>query len=154
MRFVATPVLVLLCAGCGERPPVAPVSGTITVDGQPLVGAAITTQPIAKDSRNPGAGSFGRTDEDGHFELELVKPAIKGAIIGEHRVMISPAGGEAASREPKKSADGTYVFWTDDPQGHRQGLTEQNLPPSFADGSLRMQVPPDGTDALRFDLKR
>ena len=55
--------------------------------------SALLTQPIATNSPNPGPGSFGRTDAEGRFELELVKPAIRGAIIGEHRVMIvTPSG--------------------------------------------------------------
>src|SRR5687767_14997283 len=91
-RVVSLALSLLLIAGCGEKPSVAPVSGIVTLNGAPLVGASITTQPIAAaDSLNAGSGSFGTTDAEGRFELDLVKPAVKGAIIGEHRVMISPA---------------------------------------------------------------
>jgi len=134
---------VLLCLGCGGEPSTARVAGTITLDGNPLVGASITTQPIAVgDSQNPGSGSFGKTDEQGRFDLELVKPAVKGAIIGEHRVMISPATKKSAV-EPGK----------DDPRGHLAGAG-QNWPAQFTDGSLRLTVPPEGNANVRFDLKR
>jgi hypothetical protein len=152
MRFCPTlPVLMLLCIGCGESLPVAAVSGTVTLGGKPLAGATIWTQPIAVDSRNPGPGSFGHTDAQGHFELELVKPAVKGAIVGEHRVMISPPSDVAARGEPKQSASGETVSWTDDPQSHR-AVADSKWPARFTDGSLTMQVPPSGTDKLRFDL--
>src|SRR5688500_34311 len=101
----------LLFAGCGERLPVAPVSGMITFEGKPLAGASITTQPIAASSTNPGPGSFARTDDQGRFELELVKPARKGAIIGEHRVMISPAAGEKSRTQRQQSAEGDLDVW-------------------------------------------
>ena len=133
----------LTSAGCGDKASVAPVSGIITLNGAPLVGASINTQPIATgDSLNAGPGSFGTTDEQGRFELELVTSAVKGAIIGEHRVMISPA--------PKNR---TVERGKDDPRGH---LAEagQNWPAQFTNGSLRLTVPPEGNAEVRFDLKR
>lgn len=115
--------LLTALAGCGQRLPVAPASGVVLLDGAPLANASITTQPIAANSRNPGSGSFGRTDAEGRFELELVKPAMRGAIIGEHRVMIRPANGDK---------------W----------------PTTFIDGSLRIQVPNEGTKELRLELTK
>jgi hypothetical protein len=147
-RFI---LVLLLCAGCGKGLPVAPVSGTVTLGGKPLAGATITTQPIAVDSRNPGPGSFGRTDAEGRFELELVQPAVKGAIIGGHRVMISPPSGDTASRQPQKSADGEYEFWSDDPQANRAAANSK-WPKEFSDGSLHLTVPPEGNNDVRFDL--
>jgi hypothetical protein len=144
-------LVLLLFAGCGDSLQIAPVSGTVTLDGGPLAGASITTQPVGSGSENPGPGSFGLTDAQGRYELELVKPARKGAIIGEHRVMISKVGAEHAGNEPQQAADGVMV-WTDDPRGNRQpaGAT---WPARFTDGSLQLQVPVEGTDQANFDLK-
>jgi hypothetical protein len=148
-RFLT--LFLLLCAGCGDSLSVAPVSGTITFDGQPLGGASITTQPVASGSENPGPGSFGVTDAQGHYELELVKPARKGAIIGDHRVMISKVGAANAESEPQQETDGDVMVWSDDPRGHRQSVGS-SWPARFTDGSLQLQVPPDGTDQANFDL--
>jgi len=131
----------------------APASGIVTLDGKPLVGATITTQPVATNSRTPGSGSFSHTDDRGHFELELVQPAMKGAIIGPHRVMISPANGSKQAEQPKQSADGSHLVWTDDPRSNR-ATAGAKWPVRFSDGSLTMEVPQSGTDSLRFDLKR
>jgi hypothetical protein len=121
-------VLVVL-AGCGQGLPVAPASGIVRLDGAPLANVSVMTQPIATNSPNPGPGSFGRTDADGRFELELVKPAVRGAIIGEHRVMIAPVGDS-------------------------KPIGADKWPTSFSDGSLRIQVPKDGTKELRVELSR
>ena len=117
----------LLFAGCGERLPVAPVSG------------------------NPGPGSFGRSDEQGRFELELVKPARKGAIIGEHRVMISPAADATSRTQRQQSAEGGLDVWIDDPRANRQAIGS-DWPARYTDGSLSLQVPTEGTDKANFDL--
>ena len=90
----------VMLSGCGQGLPVAPASGVVLLDGAPLANVSIMTQPIATNSPNPGPGSFGRTDAEGRFELELVKPAVRGAIIGEHRVMITPVGAVPPSRKP------------------------------------------------------
>jgi hypothetical protein len=141
----------LVCAGCGESLPVASVSGRITFEGRPLAGAGITTQPIARDTRNPGAGSFGLTDDQGRFELELVKPARKGAIIGEHRVMISKPAKPAANSPSKVSVESDVQVWEDDPRANR-AVAGDNWPRRFTDGSLRLTVPPEGTDSADFHL--
>ncbi|MEX2167958.1 MAG: hypothetical protein WD851_01490 [Pirellulales bacterium] len=149
MRPQSLSCILLLCAGCGDGLPVAPVSGTVTFEGKPLVGASITTQPIASGSDNPGSGSFGNTDEQGRFELELVQPAVKGAIIGEHRVMISQASKAQSSTIIQKTADGEE-FRTDDPNAHRAGISK--WPAEFTNGSLQLTVPPEGRSDANFDL--
>src|SRR5688572_14696609 len=95
--------MLVALAGCGQGLPVAPASGVVLLDSKPLANASITTQPIATDSPNPGPGSFGRTDAEGRFELELVNPAMRGAIIGEHRVLIRPAGAVPAVIAPQQT---------------------------------------------------
>jgi hypothetical protein len=143
----------LYCVGCSESLPVAPVSGTITFEGRPLAGAGITTQPIARDSPNPGAGSFGVTDEEGRYELELVKPARKGAIIGEHRVMIEKPARPAAKGPSNVSVEGDVQVWVDDPRSNsNRAPAKDDWPHRFTDGSLRLTVPPDGTDSADFHL--
>jgi hypothetical protein len=149
LRFLA--LIPLLVVGCDQGLTIAPVSGVITWEGRPLRGASITTQPIAQaGSQNPGPGSFGQTDEQGRFQLELVKPALKGAIIGEHRVMISRAAEIDPTNQPRRSADGAE-YWTDDPNSNRQPAGNM-WPARFTDGSLRLQVPPEGTDQADFRL--
>ncbi|MEO2047179.1 MAG: hypothetical protein ABGX16_11470 [Pirellulales bacterium] len=150
-KCLGTAVL-LFSLGCSDSQQVAPVSGTITFEGQPLVGASITTQPIATDSIEVGSGSFGLTDEQGRYELELVKPAQKGAIIAEHRVMISHVAGNQTKDKAQTSEDGETKSW-DDATVVKSGVARA-WPLRYIDGSLRLTVPPEGNTDADFDLRK
>src|SRR5688500_5040150 len=82
--------LVLLVAGCGPAgPKIAPVSGTVYMDGKPLPNVGIAFQPIGSaDNPNPGRGSTGVTDASGRFTLKI-DGEIDGAVVARHRVCIS-----------------------------------------------------------------
>lgn len=74
--------------GCSGRPSnvAKKVSGTVTLGGQPLVGAKIAFAP------EKGNASFGVTDAEGKYNMywsQARGKLIEGAIIGEHTVEIS-----------------------------------------------------------------
>jgi hypothetical protein len=77
-----------LVAGCGDSR-FAPVSGTIRMDGKPLANVSVIFQPNGKEV-NPGPGSSGRTNEQGEYSLQAMGTGVRGAVIGEHRVLIQP----------------------------------------------------------------
>ena len=74
--------LMLMGCGGGDDPPLVPVSGIVTLDGQPLAEANVQFVPAS------GWGSLGRTDETGRYEL-LYRGREKGATPGRHQVQIS-----------------------------------------------------------------
>src|SRR5262245_18060168 len=85
--FVAGLALMVL-AGCGGGRKVVPVSGLVTLNGQPYKNAIVTFQPVGDENDpNPGRGSAGVTDENGRFNLvyDGEKP---GALVGKHRIRI------------------------------------------------------------------
>ena len=85
-RLVA--VCLLAVAGCGGKFSVAPVSGTITLNGQPLADATVTFTPAqAVGSEVPT--SSGRTDTSGKYSLTLIADDSPGALIGKHTVRIA-----------------------------------------------------------------
>ena len=128
--------ILALVAGCGADRSIAPVSGTIRLDGEPLVGARINTQPIGgDDQRFPGVGSFAVTDGSGRYTLELVEPARPGAVIGVHRVKIKHQ--KAVYREDRPDAP---------------TLLRSELPRVAGNGSLRLKIPAEGLDRADFDL--
>ena len=71
--------------GCDDGPAVAPVTGTITHDGEPLVGAMIEFQP------DRGAPSYAESVEGGHYEVKYQTDRI-GALLGHHYVNVTMAG--------------------------------------------------------------
>jgi hypothetical protein len=80
--------LVCLCAagltGCGaSTPDVYPVSGSVTLDGQPLEGCTILFRPAQ------GSLATGVINGDGRFQLTT--PGLgAGAVAGLHAVALAP----------------------------------------------------------------
>jgi hypothetical protein len=80
----------MVIGGGPPRPELALVSGTVTLDGQPLAGATVNFRPLPPQGEMSAKGmgaSFGRTDESGKYELSYVKD-VPGAVLGPHRVQI------------------------------------------------------------------
>lgn len=79
-------VLGLAISGCGGSkealPDLGQVSGTVTLNGQPLSDARVLFIP------DNGPASAAITDQTGRYEL-LFKSGDKGAVIGRHEVQIS-----------------------------------------------------------------
>ena len=76
---------------CNDSPATATVTGTVRFNGQPLVNAFVTFEPI--DRSRP---SFGTTDSAGKYTLRF-SPTKMGAIPGEHKVTIETETGEPGS---------------------------------------------------------
>ena len=131
--------LVFTCvfSGCGGKPSyeLVPVSGRVTLDGQPLANARVNFQPT-RDQANPGPGSSGVTDAEGHFVLALSSESeTPGAVPGKHMVTISTIANEEAANDAAPA-------------------TDRSLPRQAGDGSLTFEVPSEGTDQANFDLKK
>jgi hypothetical protein len=126
-------ILCLASTGCDRSPYViVPVSGTVTLDDEPLADALVSFQPIgATTSSEPGPGSFGRTDEEGRYTLQIVEPDQPGAVVGPHRVLISTAtsGGGDGDR-----------------------TVGERVPRRYRDGKLQFTVPDGGTSEADFEL--
>ena len=126
-------VAMCICSGCGNggRFEIAPVSGTVTLNGQPLTEARIGFEPMATTgSLAGGSGSYATTDEQGKFELSTVHGKA-GAVIGRHRVWI---------RTIKLDANGKMI-------------SKEILPREYNDDTtLTFEVPADGTDQANFTI--
>jgi hypothetical protein len=73
-----------------KYPPLARVSGTVTLDGKPIVGGQVSFLPMQEGLNAPskGGGSAARTDQKGHYVLYYVQD-VPGAVIGKHFVQVS-----------------------------------------------------------------
>ena len=94
-------VLPYLC-GCGPANPLdtIAVTGTVTVDGQPMEGISVTFLPA-----DGGAyGAFGSTDSKGKFKLSSPSaPVGSGAVAGEYIPVFSKT--EMEQRPPTASPE-------------------------------------------------
>jgi hypothetical protein len=116
-------------AGCGEsRGDLAPVTGNVKLDGQPLPGALIQFVPL----EGKGVVSTGRTDDSGNYEMMATRTAM-GASRGENEVRIT-------------------TFEIED-QGGKQKVIRERVPTKYNSASeLKVTVKP-GRNKLDFDLQ-
>ncbi len=85
------PLGALLALGCNQNAyDLAPVSGVVTLYGEPLRNATVSFEPRggSGDSEIVGPGSLGATDDQGRYSLETFTGE-QGATVGPHTVRIS-----------------------------------------------------------------
>jgi hypothetical protein len=135
-RLIVSGLLALtVLAGCSSRgPAIVHVSGRVTLDGEPLANASISFQPITDkgNASQAATGSYGKTDADGRYSLQLIDPDQPGALVGKHQVTITTAvAADPASDELKVKAP-------------------EKLP--AAARTREFEVPTEGTDQADFAL--
>ncbi|QDT69332.1 hypothetical protein MalM25_22680 [Planctomycetes bacterium MalM25] len=135
---VAVLVPLALLVGCGGEFQMAPVSGVVTLDGEPLANASLYFQP-QRTGADPVVGppSIGVTDEQGRYNLRA-QSSDTGAVVGEHRVSISTF--ESRMVDPQNS-DRVEI------------VSEERVPPRYRSPSeLTYSVSRGGADDANFDL--
>lgn len=120
------------CGGGAEEIALAPVSGTVRLDDEPLADARIEFRPNTNDVLAPS--SYGHTDEQGRYTLELLTGE-PGAVPGEHTVSINLPIED-------KLVNGEYV------PGDGQLPTRYNR-----NTGLTITILPKGRDDADFDLE-
>lgn len=150
MRIIySLPLLItsILLVGCGSGgPDYVPVTGVVTLDGEPLARKTVMFVP---EDGTPGAGAGGNTGEDGSYKLLAVAGGsvkdVEGVAPGAYRVTVS---------EPMFPIESEMVVQgtSDDPEA-AMGLPEppknvnQAIPSQYSSQEstpLRIQVPEDG----------
>jgi len=89
------------CGGDGTAPELGTVTGTVTLDGDPLPDATVLFQP------ETGRPSVGITDSDGKYSLKYIEA--EGAKVGKHTVSITTrrGGGDVGDDPGAGVGDGT-----------------------------------------------
>jgi hypothetical protein len=139
MPFRCLPILAalaVLSAGCGRGAPyrTTAISGRVTLNGQPLAGAAVLFQPLpSPGSINVDPSSAGITDADGRYTLRLLGMESKGAVLGKHKVRITLV-------EKVDSTDAQPI------------ASSRQLPAKFNRETILEYAVTGGTDAADFEL--
>ncbi len=91
----------VLLTGCGsDLPDTVPVSGTVTLDGDPLEGATVN---MLSDESNIVAS--GKTDANGEFTVNTVigSQTVEGAVVGAHKIaVVKTESGGQDMKDPKE----------------------------------------------------
>ncbi len=134
--------LLAFVMGCsGEGFEFAPVTGKVTIEGQPAVDFHVSFEPIAS-GKSPisGPGSVGVTDSEGKFSLLSVPNKSQGAVVGKHRVRI------VVQRRDSEDEDAVVARL-------KKGDSFQQLPPKYHDSTeLTFDVPAQGSNKANFEL--
>lgn len=141
--LTATILLLTLAAGCGgsihpdySQLDLVDVSGTVTLDGEPLSGARVAFE--APD----GTFSSGVTDAGGHFDL-MFNTEKSGCLVGEKVVRVRLGGDSEVPDDEESSEEGS----TPPPAG------AQKIPEQYnRKSTLKATVDADHT-SFQFDLK-
>ncbi len=123
--------LCVIAAGCGGGVAAVSVSGTVTVDGEPIEGATVVFTPLAVAKDGTAIASHGKTDSSGKYTLMTTVTEQSGAVVGKHNVTISKFGGE----EDEESDE----------------IVEDYVDP-IPEHSFTFDVPSSGTDRANFSL--
>ena len=100
--FLSTALVAVLFAGCDNRPERVPVSGTVTIDGQPVEHGQIMVVPTGM---RPAYGDLG---PGGKFTLTTFEDD-DGVVPGTHKVTVSATEPQGPSAQkwhaPQRYAD-------------------------------------------------
>jgi hypothetical protein len=142
-----TSVLFLgLAVGCGGPDTPVPVSGKVTLDGQPVAGAAIQFVPDGNGARRPASAG---TESDGSYRITTHNPG-DGALPGEYKVVITwepepppqfrPSEDGPSRQEQQKAIEQYQAKKKKEGKGYA-------IPPIYSDPGktpLRVKVPAPG----------
>lgn len=144
----ALSVMLAICPGCGQKstgPKTYPVTGIVTLKGEPVSGATVTFH--GADGKSTAVGN---TDAAGRYTL-TAGPAGKGALAGKYQVAIVKF--KAAEPAPAAKA-GEYV--PPDPNQPPPPAPENLLPAKYADpktSALTAEVQTSGPSNFDFKLE-
>ena len=101
MRTLQSSIIILvlaLCTGCGG-PSTAPVTGVVTLDGQPVYPARVTFVPKTAEGKTDAAGRLSSTETgvDGSYSIEKV--AVGENIVGVMMLPVDEDSEEAEDNE-------------------------------------------------------
>ena len=122
LRLTIALALLVVLSGCGREKTV-PVSGTVTLDGEPIGPGTIIFTPTTEGALS-AMGSFGT---DGRYQLSTFDPN-DGAVLGSHRVIIQASSSSESEFGDEEIIDSNIPLLYADPQ--QSGLTAEVIPGS------------------------
>ncbi len=145
------PICVLFTVGCGgsaDKGRGIPVSGTVTMNGEPIEGANVTFL-------NDTFAGFARTDASGRYRL------VQGALPGTNKIVISKMEGGVESivydlnPEGESEMDAGQIDAAAMGLGAQVDLPKNLVPDEYGDPArtrLTFEVPKDGATGVDFNL--
>ena len=134
-------LLLAVLVGCSSSEyELAPVSGTVTLDGEPVAKARVIFEPkrTGQEALSAGPSSNGLTDDNGRYQLQTTVEGHDGAVVGMHTVTVS-----------------TYLAEVDRTRDTARVLRQEEIPSKYREpGTLTFDVPSGGTEVADFSLAK
>jgi hypothetical protein len=127
---------------------VGEVSGTVTLDGQPLENALVTFTP-----EGGGRGASGVTDASGKYLLATAGQA--GAVPGTHRVTVTTLNqGQATNMADVPSDSEAYMKQATgvDTSAYDKAETQEKIPAKYNTESTLVKEVTAGTNVIDLQL--
>ncbi|HID75213.1 MAG TPA: carboxypeptidase regulatory-like domain-containing protein [Planctomycetaceae bacterium] len=146
--------MVLGCAG-SDRPETVPVSGTVTLNGQPLAGAHVV---FTLKEGGELAKATGTTDSQGKYQLSTFGEN-DGAVPGSYVVTITKTAGGMEGSEEMDAEDPSELYgeaMEAAARGEEVTEGESEIPAKYGDpqqSGLEATVTKGGPNEFNFDLK-
>lgn len=105
IRMLSATVVALALASPGCKPAgpdVHPVTGKLTIDGQPAQNVQIALYPAG----GSGQMATGRVDAGGGFSLVTGNKGAKGAMVGKYKVVLTPIEESSMEADAARYASG------------------------------------------------
>ena len=157
LTIVLFGIAILSFAGCGDSS-IAPVSGKVTVDGEPVEGIRLVFSPIQIEGQeNPGPWSSGLTNSAGEYTL-VTRYKDSGAAVGQHTVafvyddMSNIEGYKELRREAKQEGDKAAFEEAQKNIAEYEARQKTRPKSSGDDYTETFEVPSGGTSEANFDL--
>jgi len=143
LRWAVAGLLVVACDGCSSGgPDTVPVSGTLTIDGQPADGIVISLIPV--DANLPSA--TGRV-ENGRFTVYSGVEGKPGAVPGKYKVVLYVTHGEdMAIPKPGEGTDSK----TSKPEPPKLPFPEKYQSASTSDKEVEVTT---GSNTLNIEIE-
>jgi len=140
---MATLSLVLLGFGCSDGPALVPVSGVVTLDGEPLEGATLSFIPVPGNPISTSGTDV--TGPKGNFQMTY--NGRSGLAPGKYTVKIS----KTVEVAPPKGKEISPIFAKASFEKQLMGLTKETIPPQSFEREV--EVPADGAKDFALDFK-
>lgn len=159
VRFSCICLTLLACIGCGGGVAHQPVSGTVTVNGEPGQNILVTFSPV--EGEEGGLTATGTTDGQGNYKLATLENV--GAPAGNYTVSISritvPKKGQAGEAEmSSSSSNDAYEQQAMGTSAREYQAAEKDnssvkIPPQYnSQSTMRETVTTGGENKIDFDL--
>ncbi|MCA9129662.1 MAG: carboxypeptidase regulatory-like domain-containing protein [Planctomycetales bacterium] len=127
--------LLVLSLGCGsgsDNPPTYPVTGTVTLKGNPVAGATIIFVPISDGAK----GATGTSDDQGNYQVTTFVSG-DGAVPGDYMLKVfkfdappAPPSESSPDFDPNMSLEDQEDLYN--PGEEKVAATKNNLPAKYA----------------------